>query len=267
MSADLPRYSDSMITLAVLISAALAQAPALKTPPLPLRVTIDPGHGGIDAGTVHNGLRESDVVLSVAKKLKDKFDQDQRFQASLTRVEDVKVSLPERVRKAEVQKADIFVSLHANSSSDPRARGMEVYVQNHLPADEDTLLLAAIENQKEIMREQEQETQGLSKKNDIAMILEDLQRNSKVRSAFRLSRILARKWPLNDRRSSRPIRQAPFYVITKTPATSILLELGFLTHPKDRDLLNRAEVQEQVAASIYQGVLDFRSQVQSNTKK
>ncbi len=254
-----------MLSLLFLANVALAEVPltlAIEAPK-PLRVTIDPGHGGVDAGTTSGKLRESDLVLLVAKKLKEKFEGDDRFVANLTRVDDVKVTLPERVHKAEIQKADIFVSLHANSSTDPRARGMEVYVQNHLPADEDTLLLAAIENQKEILREKTEDT-GLSKKNDIAMILEDLRRNSKVRSAFRLSRILAHKWPLNDRRSSRPIRQAPFYVITKTPATSILVELGFLTHPTDRDLLTQSEVQDRVATGIYQGLIDFRSQVQNS---
>lgn len=250
-----------MIALIFAMQMAFAQAPAEI--PRSLRVTIDPGHGGVDAGTVAGKLREADIVLAVAKKLKEKFEGDSRFSASLTRTDDVKVSLPERVKKAEIQKADIFVSLHANSSTDPRARGMEVYVQNHLPADEDTLMLAAIENQKEILKEKSMQNQSLSKKSDVAMILEDLQRNSKVRSSYRLSRILSRKWPLNDRRSSRPIRQAPFYVITKTPATSVLVELGFLTHPNDRDLLSQPDVQDRVADGIYQGLIDYRTQVQS----
>lgn len=236
-----------------------ATAPA-PTPPV-MRVTIDPGHGGSDAGTINAGLREADLVLSVGRKLKDLLAQDQRFEPSLTRNEDVKVSLRERVRRSEMQKADLFVSLHANSSADPRARGMEIYLQNNLPADDDTLLLAAIENQKEILRENEQQAAAtLSKKNDLAMILEDLHRGSKARSSLRLSRILSRNWPLEDHRSSRPVRQAPFYVISRSQAPSVLVELGFLTHEHDRTLLLRPEIQDKVADSIYHSILEFRRQ-------
>lgn len=230
--------------------------------PAALRITIDPGHGGPDAGATQKGLREADLVLEVSRRLKALLDRDPRFKAHLTRDDDVRISLQERVRLAELHESDIFLSLHANSSRDPRARGMEVYLQSPLPADEDILLLAAIENQKESLGEQENgDREALSKKNDVALIVEDLRRNSRVRSSLRLSRTLSRLWVRPEQRSSRPIRQAPFFVINRAPGASALIELGFLTHPSDRQWLKTPDLQQRMAEAIYQGLLDYRRQI------
>ncbi|PWU21150.1 MAG: N-acetylmuramoyl-L-alanine amidase [Bdellovibrio sp.] len=243
----------------------------------PMTVMIDPGHGGVDVGASQPGIKESDLVLHVALLLRDLLNKDENFSAQMTRAEDVRVSLPERVNRAEMAKADLFISLHANSSTDPRARGMEVYLLSHLPADEDALLIAAIENEKQsvggaaqvgasgtsadatgVYPEESAPHETLSKRDDVSSILSDLKRDGMSRSSLKLSRIVAHKWPLDDHRSSKPVRQAPFYVINKSRSPSILIELGFLSHQKDREALKQRATQEKVARAIYSSLAEFR---------
>lgn len=254
--------------LSFLLSSALA-APLLSGPETrgsPFKVMIDPGHGGVDSGAVVKGHREADLVLDVSRLLKDRLEKDSRFQVVMTRAENVRVSLSERVKKAGAAQADLFLSLHLNSNEDHRVRGMEVYIQNHLPPDDDSLLLASLENQKELMHEVQgraldPSTESLSKKTDIAMILEDLHRSSRLRSSHRLSRHLASNWKKPATGAAKPsgqtIRQAPFYVITRLGIPAALLELGFLTHEQERKTLTSADSQKEMAESIYKGIVSY----------
>lgn len=234
---------------------------------------IDPGHGGVDAGAVVKGHREADLVLEVSKILKARLDQDPRFQITMTRAENVRVSLGDRVKKTSAAQADLFLSLHLNANEDHRVRGMEVYIQNHLPPDDESLLLASLENQKELMQEVQDKalspsTESLSKKTDIAMILEDLHRGSRLRSSHRLSRHIASNWKqvqvdssgtpaTGDSKHSQTIRQAPFYVITRLGIPAALLELGFLTHEQERKALASPLAQKEMAENIYQGLVSY----------
>lgn len=230
-----------------------------KTPDF--KIMIDPGHGGPDSGAVSGGVREADLVLSIAQQLEKKLSADPRFQVNLTRTSNQKLQLHERVRKAEMAGSEIFISLHANSSPDPRVRGMEVYFQNHLPPDEETLLLAAIENQREMMKEAAKaRSENLSKKNDVALIIEDLRRSSRVRSSRRLSLELTKNWSFKEKweaLKTRTVRQAPFHVVTKISIPSVLMELGFMTNKGDREELNRPEVQAKIVDNLYSGIISF----------
>lgn len=221
------------------------------------RVVLDPGHGGADAGTFQAGIREADVVLKFADKLKQRLAADPRFFVAMTRETDVKLTLADRVQRAALQKADVFVSLHMNSSTDERAQGPEIYFQGHLTADDDALLLAAIENQKENSQLAQASPTSLSKSNDLALITEDLRLNAKIKRSFRLARIFARRWPLGQLKASRAIRQGPFFVINNGPAASVLIELGYLSHPHDRTLMSQAETQTKLADEFYKSLIEF----------
>lgn len=217
-------------------------------------IMIDPGHGGNDSGAVRGPAREADIALKVAKILKELLEQDPDFKTSLTRDRDAHLSLQERVHLAEKAKADIFVSLHANASSDRRAKGAEFYFQNHLPPDEETLFLAASENQatKSSLPTMELEP---SKKNDIVAIVEDLRRQHRMRSSHQLSRQLLKAWSSQE---TNAIRQAPFYVVSKTSMPSVLVELGFITNPKEAERLLNVDYQKDVAQKIYAGLRKFK---------
>src|ERR1035437_6359211 len=111
-----------------------------------LNVMIDPGHGGRDHGAVKNGILEANITLKVGLKLFDLLKKDRRFHVQLTRSNDDSISLYRRAQMAKSKKADVFLSVHVNSSPDLHAKGAEFYFQNQLPPDQESMFLAHREN-------------------------------------------------------------------------------------------------------------------------
>jgi len=220
-----------------------------------LQVMIDPGHGGIDSGTSHSGIQEKDLVLKVAGYLQTLLDGNPQFSVAMTRQKDQHLSLQERVKKAENAQADLFLSLHANSNPDKRVQGTELYFQNSLPPDEESLVLAEQENQSEKTSGLEKNTEAIeapSKKSDILAIVDDLHRQYRAKSSLKISQLLALDWPQSA------IRQAPFYVVSKTTMPSVLVEVGFLSHPEESQKLNTPKYQQEIAQKIYKAVLQYK---------
>jgi len=239
-------------TLFILLSLALVTSPASA-----LNIMLDPGHGGWDNGAVRKGVKESDLVLKVAQDLQKKLASDPRIQASLTRSSDQSLTLQERLDKAQAEGAELFVSLHANAAADPRARGVEVFFQNHLPPDEDALFLANLENQKsEIAKAQGQ--QDPSKQGDLAAILEDLNRQHRLRESWQLSRLLTQQWTQSSTPSPAVIKQAPFYVISQSKTPSVLIELGFLSNPQELVKLSSPSYQRNLTEKIFNALLKYK---------
>ena len=231
---------------------------------------LDPGHGGVDTGAVHSNIKEADLVLKVANKLKTLLETDPSFNVTMTRTQDKALSLPERVKYAETVKADLFVSLHANAASDQRARGVEFFFQNNLPPDEESLYLASQENQ--ALLHTREVTEGgssaeLSKKGDIAAIIEDLHRQSRITSSLRLTQTLTSVWENDTAASQATIKQAPFYVISKTSMPSVLIEVGFLTNPREAKRLVSTDYQKDLAQKIYKALLSYKEKVDNATMK
>lgn len=223
-------------------------------------VMIDPGHGGVDTGAVHGGLKESDLVLRVAKKLRERLAGVPGIEVSLTRAADLALSLPERVRKSDTAGADLFISLHANSAPDEKARGLEFFFQNSLPADEDAQFLAKVENQSH------GETDAAvddSRAGDVNMIVEDLHRQSRQLASLNFSRALARRWSVDGKAPA--IKQAPLYVVSRARTPSVLVEIGFLTHPTESRKLATDSYQNELADRLRDAVVDYRAQVAAPT--
>lgn len=234
-----------------------------------LHIMLDPGHGGIDTGAVHGPAKESDLVLVVAQKLKDLLEKDSQFKVTLTRNLNKSLSLPLRVAMAEQAKADIFISLHANAASDQRAKGVEFFFQNFLPPDEESLYLASQENQvvannKEFHDISEED---LSKKGDVAAIIEDLNRQNRIQSSLRLSQTLNHIWSTDNNPSQAVIKQAPFYVLSKTSMPSVLIEIGFLTNPREAKKLLLPNYQQDLAQKIYSALLSYKEKMDNHTAK
>lgn len=229
----------------------------------PLHVMIDPGHGGSDAGAVYGDAKESEIALQVSLELKQLFEKSGDFKISITRTADTHIGLEERVKKAEKEKADIFLSLHANASQDARARGVEFYFQNHLEPEEESLYLANLENkmynEQVSVADAEESSSNLSKKSDVLAIVEDLKRNTKIQQSHLLSKKLMQAWKLQKK--SRSLRQAPFVVITKTKVPSVLVELGFVSNANEAQKLQQSAYQKQLAQRIFTGVKDFKEMV------
>lgn len=224
-----------------------------------LQIMLDPGHGGIDTGTSLGSLKEKDLVLKVSGYLRTLLESDPQFSVAMTRTSDQHVSLRERVRKAEKAQADLFVSLHVNSNPDARARGLELYFQNSLPPDEESLVLADQENQQEASSEVHAETVP-SKKNDVLAIVDDLHRQYRAKSSLLLTQLLQTDW---RRTQTAPviIRQAPFYVVSRTSMPAILIEIGFLTHPEESRKLATTKYQQEIAQKIYKALLHYKEKM------
>jgi N-acetylmuramoyl-L-alanine amidase len=231
---------------------------------------IDPGHGGKDTGAVRGPLKESDITLKVSLKLAALLKADARFKVGLTRSKDETLTLNRRTRISNDAKSDLFISIHLNSSSDPRAQGKEFYFQNQLPVDEDSMFLASRENadsdsttaatQHESQTE-ERTHDRLTPQTDLRRIIEDLERNERIFSSNELAQLLYKSWIDADKghqSGSRAIRQAPFYVVSNVMAPSVLIELGFLTHQQEGPKLNSSVYQNELAQSIYRGLIKYK---------
>lgn len=230
---------------------------AIALPASAFHVVIDPGHGGIDTGAVRNGLKESELVLIVAKKLRERLEGVPGLEVSMTRTSDLALSLPERVRKAEEARADLFVSLHANSAPDDKARGLEFFFQNSLPADEDAQFLANFENQSHA--NDDAGAVDESRAGDVGTIVEDLRRQSKMLASLKFSQTLAERWRGEGKAPA--IKQAPLYVVSRTRVPSVLVEIGFLTHPGESKKLASASYQNDLADRLRDAVVEYRSRM------
>ena len=233
----------------------------------PLHILVDPGHGGSDSGAVRGNLKESTIALKVAKNLADLLKKDERFEVTLSREADRKISLDQRTQIAKDVNADVFLSIHLNTNNDPRVHGEEFYFQNQLPADEDMLFLASRENDEEDT--DQQATQKLSSANDVRVILEDLGRNHRIKSSGDLSKVLFENWAVANGKkiASRSIRQAPFRVVSQVNIPSVLCELGFLSNPTEGPKLAEGAYQIALAKSLYDGLVKFKESMDKDPER
>ena len=196
----------------------------------PLVVVLDPGHGGIDPGAEVDGLTEKDLMLLFAQELREVLVRAGGFEVVLTRQDDRFVSLEQRVAIAHQMRADVFVSLHADALSEGRAHGATVYTLSDSASDEASAALAERHNRTDLLAGID-----LSGKDDIvADVLMDLARIETQPRAERLAENLragieAKGLPLH----SRPLRHAGFSVLKSPDIPSALLELGFMSSPRD----------------------------------
>lgn len=251
----LPIHSILIFTLAFICETLIwselhpAEASVQK-----LNIVIDPGHGGKDLGAHRSHTKESELVLGISQKLKTLLSTHPRFNPLLTRESDHFLTLSERVQKAEQLKADLFLSIHMNWSLDPQAQGVEIYFQNQLPADEESMFLAARENHDGTKG---MSTKSGSSKSELQLILDDLERNHRIFKSSELAKHLKESWRGRKKSKSKSIHQAPFFVISNLQVPSVLIELGFLSHPLESKLLQSPEYQEQMIQNIYNGVVKY----------
>lgn len=221
----------------------------------PYRVMIDPGHGGMDTGASLQNVRESDITLQISQKVKERFQNQPGFEIFLTRESNKVVPLFERAELSKKKKAHLFLSIHANSSTDLSARGAEFYLQSQMPADEETLFLANRENN------EVQSSFAENPKGDLNTIIEDLQRTSHIYSSQIFAETLLKQWKKHFKVRSQPIRQGPFHVLVNVPIPSILIEVGFITHSSDRENMSNPAQQARMADIIYNSVVEFKEKM------
>jgi N-acetylmuramoyl-L-alanine amidase len=224
------------------------------------RIVIDPGHGGHDTGTIGpTGLMEKDLCLDVALRL-GKIIQQRLPGAEVvyTRSDDTFIPLEERTRIANESKADLFISIHANSSHDHGARGIETYYLN-LKGSPDAMEVAAREN-----------ATAQESIHDLEDIVKKIARSEKIDEsrefAADIQESLARRiQKLNKTVKDRGVRKAPFVVLVGADMPSILTEISFLSNPADERLLKNPEHRQRVAEGLYQGMANYLQSLNSMT--
>lgn len=215
------------------------------------KIVVDAGHGGHDTGTIGpDGLQEKDLVLDVALRLGKLLETKMGADVVYTRDDDTFIPLETRTAIANQNQADLFISIHANSSSDPAARGVETYYLN-FTSSPDALEVAARENA--VSEKSIHELQDLVKK--IALkekIDESREFASDVQQSLYAG--LARK---NRAIRNRGVKKAPFVVLIGANMPSILAEISFLSNPTDERRLETPEYRQKIAEYLYRGIARY----------
>jgi N-acetylmuramoyl-L-alanine amidase len=215
------------------------------------KIVIDPGHGGHDTGTIGpNGLEEKDLVLDVSRRLGKLLDSRLGAEVVYTRKDDTFIPLETRTSIANQEQADLFVSVHANSSHDQDARGVETYYLNFTSSAQ-ALEVAARENA--VSEKSIHELQDLVKKIALKEKIEESHEfASDVQQALHTG--LAAKNPgIRDR----GVKKAPFIVLIGANMPSILAEISFVSNPGDERHLASPEYRQRIAESLYRGISKY----------
>jgi len=233
-------------------------------------VIIDPGHGGKDPGAIGpKKTMEKDIVLKVALELKKIIDKRGEIKAVLTRDRDVFVPLYERARIARENNGKLFISLHANSSRNRRARGIEIYflsVAKTKEAEE----VARRENRAIELEDDPERYASMSGLYDRAKEMNDILREMEssvyLNESQYMCSILLDKACSSTKLKRRGIKQAGFYVMGGTHAfmPSVLIEIGFISNPQEEKMLRRATYQKKLAQSIYDAIILFKKRVEKD---
>jgi len=214
-------------------------------------VVIDPGHGGLDSGTNGvNGLMEKDLVLAEALRLAREL-RSRGYVVHMTRDSDVFIPLPERVAIARKLKADLMISLHADSNPDPQVNGLSIYTLNDGRSDREAAALARRENQSDIIAGVD-----LSHADSpVAPILIDLaQRDTINRSSRFAETALGQLHGVTDILQRSPHRAASLAVLVAPDVPTVLIELGYLSNESDAAQMNTEGWRERVADAIARAV-------------
>jgi N-acetylmuramoyl-L-alanine amidase len=217
------------------------------------KIVIDPGHGGHDTGTIGpNGLEEKDLVLDVSRRLGKLLQARLGAEVIYTRKDDTFIPLETRTAIANEEAADLFVSVHANSSHDPDARGVETYYLN-FTSSPDALEVAARENA--VSEKSIHELQDLVKKIALKEKIDESQEFAADVQNSLHSGLAAKNPGVRDR----GVKKAPFIVLIGANMPSILAEISFVSNPGDERRLGTPEYRQKIAESLYRGIAKYVS--------
>jgi len=212
------------------------------------KIVIDAGHGGKDPGARGpTGLREKDVVLKIAKKVASRLKHDLNCRVILTRSSDRYLPLTQRTAIANANKADLFVSIHANAARSRKLRGVETYFLN-FALDENAMKVAAREN-----------ATSEKRMGELKSILNDIMKHSKVNESSRLAKKIQASLVSTLRHRYRNIKdhgvkQAPFFVLIGARMPSVLVEVSFISNREEEKRLKSSAYLDTIAAGISKGI-------------
>lgn len=217
----------------------------------PFVIVIDPGHGGVDPGTIGiGGTYEKTVALGFAKQLASELQRRPGYKVVLTRDDDTFLSLRQRVAVARQVHGDLFISIHADSIRNARVRGGGVYTLSEKASDKEAEELAAKENRADVIA-----GVNLSAHDDeVAWILIDLTQRETMNYAARFANVLVTELGQHVAMRNTPHRFAGFRVLKAPDIPSVLVELGYLSNPADERMLLSTAHRRDIAKAIAQAV-------------
>ena len=222
------------------------------------RIVIDAGHGGHDPGAQANGISEAELVLDVAQRLEKLLLQHEEIDVVLTRRTDEFIPLEERTAIANRERADLFLSIHANASRRADARGVETYFLN-FATNPDAETVAARENATSA------QTMGT-----LPAILRAIALNNKLDESRELASIVQTHLVRKLRAQNKSVRdlgvkQAPFVVLIGAQMPSVLAEISFVTNRAEAALLKQAAYRQQIAQALYDGIVKYQASLKKVT--
>jgi N-acetylmuramoyl-L-alanine amidase len=218
------------------------------------RIVIDPGHGGHDPGAQANDISEAELVLDIALRLETLLLQQQQagMEVVLTRRTDEYVALDERTEIANRESADLFLSIHANASANPAARGIETYFLNF-----------ALDPQAEAVAARENAASGKTM-NSLPNIVKAITLNNKLNESRDFATSIQRAMvsglrPGNKTLRDLGVKQAPFVVLIGASMPSVLAEISFVTNRQEGRLLKTPAYRQKIAESLLKGILRYQA--------
>ena len=234
----------SLLSVPLILAAPSVWAAPVKKPARrPKLIALDPGHGGRDPGALgYRGTREKTVVIAVAQALARELQAGGKYRVLLTRSSDTYVPLRERVARAQDAKADLFLSIHADSHPDADVRGASVYTLSEEASDREAAALAARENR---------EDGGGPASSVIARTLVAMAQRGTVNESCKLADTIVGSFGKSGiRLLPRSHRKAGFAVLTSPDIPAALVELGYLSNPRDEKLLTVGQHQKALARAL-----------------
>ncbi len=220
-----------------------------------ITIAVDAGHGGEDPGAKGaRGSHEKNITLAIAQRLKAKIDAEEDMQAILIRDGDYFVPLGDRVKKARAAKADLFISIHADSFINSSARGSSVFALSERGATSaGARYLAKKENEVDLIGGIPLNTKDM----DLARTLLDLSQTATIHDSIRLGKAVLKRIAKINSLHSNYVEQAAFAVLKAPDIPSILVETAFISNPEEEARLNDDDYQEKLVAAILGGVKAF----------
>ena len=246
--------------------AAASTDPGTHVPIADVRplVVIDPGHGGVDNGaSAPNGVHEKDITLAFAQELQKVLIDSGRFDVALTREDDTYLTLNQRVDLARQNKADLFVSLHADSFQEAEIRGASIYTRDENATDVLDKVLADGENRYDIVAGFAVPAGSTPAVMDI---LVDLMRREMRKSSFLAAQAIVHQLEPSVTLRKFPVRQADFFVLQAPDVPSVLVELGFLSNAADIANLQKSDWRDRTVNALARGIAEYFNETQKTAE-
>ena len=220
-------------------------------------IVLDAGHGGHDSGaTGPTGLMEKDLVLDVTRRVAKLVAAQLGMKVLLTRDSDNFVTLRDRTSYANKQHADLFVSIHANAHREAAADGVETYFLSSEATDSAARQVAALENG--VVQLEQPTGRGAGQVDIVKAILWDLAQSEFQVESSRLAEVVHDSMTQTLRISNRGVKQAGFYVLGGAAMPAVLLEIGFVTNPREERKLKDTKYRDEIARAIFSGLAEYK---------